>query len=90
MTFDDLEFKAHRSMPNAVQAKVKFDNGYGASVIQGEYSYGGREGLYELAVTKIKEDGDWDLCYDSGITEDVEGYLSPEAVTIYLKRIEAL
>lgn len=90
MTFDDLEFKTHKHMPNAVQAKVKFENGYGASVIRGDYSYGGREGLYELAVTKTKEDGNWDLCYDSGITEDVEGYLTPEAVTILLKQIEKL
>ena len=90
MTFDDLEFITHRSMPNAVQATIRFNNGYGASVIRGEYSYGGPEGLYELAVTKTKEDGSWDLCYDSGITEDVEGHLTPDDVTGYLQRIEAL
>lgn len=88
MTFDDLEFGPH---PGGwgVQARVFFDNGYGASVIKGQYSYGGDEGLYELAV--LKGDGeDWTLCYDSGLMEDVEGYLTESAVTIYLQKIEAL
>lgn len=90
MTFDDLKFGPHSAKwQNGVQAIVFFENGYGASVIRGEYSYGGRDGLYELAVLKTDEDG-WDLCYDSGLMEDVEGYLTPEDVTSWLNRIEAL
>lgn len=91
MTFDDLKFGPHlNGWKDGVQAVVSFENGYGVSVIRGEYSYGGRDGLYELAITKTREDGGWDLCYDSGLTEDVEGYLTPEDVTSWLKRIEAL
>ena len=91
MTFDNLEFGPHPSgMMNGIQAKVFFGNGYGASVIRGDLSYGGRDGLYELAVLKTEEDGKWDLCYDSGLTEDVEGYLTEEEVTLFLKRIEDL
>lgn len=66
-----------------------FENGYGASVIRGEYSYGGREGLYELAVIKGIA-SEWDLCYDTGITDDVIGHLTPEDVTSYLQRIKSL
>ena len=91
MTFDELEFKTHpNSYMNGVQALVKFSNDYGASVIKGDFSYGGSDGLYELAVTKTNEDGSWNLCYDSGLTEDVLGHLTEEEVTSYLQRIEAL
>lgn len=89
MTFDNLDFKPRENGIPGVQAITFFENGYGASVIKGYGTYGNDSGLYELAVLKITEDG-WDLCYDSGVTEDVEGYLSPEAVTIYLKQIKSL
>lgn len=62
-----------------------FDNGYGASVIRHEYSLGYEEGLYELAVTK-----DGKLYYDTPITDDVIGYLTPREVAMLLKKIEAL
>ena len=91
MTFDDLKFEPHPyciKHPKAgdgVKATVDFDNGYGASVIRFPLSYGYEQGLYELAVF-YKDD----LCYDSGITDDVLGWLTPEDVTKYLQMIEAL
>jgi hypothetical protein len=86
MKFNDLVFEKHKNAPDfSIQAKVKFDNGYGASVIRGPHSYGGPEGLYELAVLK----GD-DLCYDTPITDDVLGYQSEDDISNLLERIEAL
>jgi hypothetical protein len=84
MRFEDLEFKAGPGL--GVQAKCKFLNGYGASIIKGPYTYGGDKGLYELAVL----DASGDLCYSTPITDDVLGHLSPDDVTRTLEAIEAL
>jgi hypothetical protein len=84
-TFNDLVFKQdiQRGL-NA--AKVMFDNGYGASVIIGPHTYGGEDGLYELAVLgKDKK-----LTYDTSVTDDVEGYLSEDDVTRLLEQIQKL
>lgn len=71
------------------QVLHRFENGYGASVIQGPYSYGGGEGLYELGVI-VWEGEKYGLTYDTPITDDVLGYLTPEEVDEALSRIEAL
>lgn len=89
MTFQDLEFKDLPSL-NGIQVMVKFKNNYGASVVKHDSSYGGKNGLYELAVTQYDENGDWDICYDTPITDDVLGYLTEDDVTAYLTKIEQL
>ena len=68
------------------QRIYKFANGYGASVVRHENSYGGREGLYELAVL----DSDGNICYDSPITNDVIGWLTIEQVDGLLDDINKL
>lgn len=68
------------------QLKVKFTNGYGASVIRHEFSYGGNEGLFEVAV--LGKGGG--LTYDTPITDDVLGHLSEEEVLEILKDISDL
>jgi hypothetical protein len=83
-TFKDLEFKNH-AMGHGVQALIYFDNGYGASVVRSEHTYGGSDGLYELAVLK-----NGNITYDTPITDDVIGYLTEEGVTEYLQKIQEL
>ena len=90
MTFDDLEFGDRLADLPGSQALVFFANGYGASVIRGYGSYGGDDGLYELAVVKTAEDDSWNLCYDTGITDDVMGHLTEQEITDTLEQIEAL
>lgn len=79
-----------REANGGVQKIYKFDNGYGASVIRGDYSYGGSSGLWELAVLKFDDDGDWSLNYSTDITDDVLGYLEWDKVEETLKEIEKL
>jgi hypothetical protein len=68
------------------QYLYEFENGYGASVVCNNSSYGGNAGLWELAV--LGKDGD--LCYDTEITDDVLGYLSEDDVEKTLKDISEL
>jgi hypothetical protein len=84
MTFDDLTFSLNERTGNQ-QALADFANGYRASVVCGPYTYGGPDGLYELAV---KFGGK--IVYDTPVTDDVEGYLTPDRVTELLGQIEAL
>ncbi len=78
-----------RSINGGSQVIHKFENGYGASVVQHEFSYGSEDGLSELAVLKFDGD-DWNLTYDTEITGDVIGYLTEEDVQDLLVRIEKL
>ena len=84
-TFKDLEFKEH-PINDGVVSRIVFENGYGASVVRHEYSYGGKDGLYELAV--LNTDGE--LAYDTPITNDVLGYLTDKDVTEVLIKIQQL
>ena len=73
---------------NGYQLLYQFDNGYGASVIKHDHSYGGKKGLYELAVL----DKEGSLCYDTPITSDVIGHLTmgeAEKVLINISYLEA-
>ena len=84
-TFKDLQFKQH-PWADGIISRIVFENGYGASVVRHEYSYGGKDGLYELAV--LNNDGD--LTYDTPITNDVLGYLTDKDVTEVLIKIQQL
>jgi hypothetical protein len=71
------------------QVVFRFANGYGASVVQGPYSFGGDAGLYELGVVRFHGD-DWHLTYETPITDDVLGYLAESDVEELLRRISEL
>ena len=85
-TFKDLEFVEHPNHLGGVQARIQFDNGYGASVVKTLYTYGGDKGLYELAVL----DSEGHLTYATSVTNDVIGYLRPEDVTDVMAKIQQL
>ena len=77
--------KATNKVHDGVQYEYIFPNGYGASVIKHSYSYGGKKGLWELAVLKDDE-----LCYDTEITNDVLGHLTTGEVNAILDKIRDL
>jgi len=85
-TFNDLEFVPHAAGMGGVMSRIQFDNGYGASVVKTPYTYGGDNGLYELAVL----DSDGNLTYSTPVTDDVIGYLRPEDVTDVMAKIQQL
>ena len=72
------------------QLIFRLENGYGASVISNIFSYGGDKGLWELAVIKFFKNGEWDLVYDTDITDDVIGYLTWKDVEALLEDIKNL
>ena len=86
--FQDLPFFPINDAPFMVgkKARMHFDNGFGVSVVSHSYSYGGRDGLYEVAVL----DSDDNLTYDTPVTNDVIGYLTEEDVTDVMKQVQEL
>lgn len=85
------EPQAIQSLNGGIQYEFRMPNGYGASVIQSAMSYGGGEGLWELAVLTYGEGDDTGvLTYDTPITDDVVGHLDTQGVMDLLRRIEQL
>jgi len=75
------------------QTISRFDNGYGASVI--DHGYGSENGLYEVAVVKWITTSEgfsdyWDICYDTPIADDVIGRLSMDKVMKIIEKIKEL
>ena len=79
LTLTDFEQYIHYKgdLLDGYQIVLKFPNGYGASLIRHQFSYGGEDGKFEIAVIKFKGD-DCDITYDTPVADDVLGHLSPE------------
>lgn len=67
------------------QKFVEFDNGYTASIVSNDMSYGSDRGLFEIAI--LYND---DMVYDTGLTEDVIGFLDFDGVIQTLDNIRKL
>ena len=80
INFNDLQFKPH-PMGFGKQAVIQFSNGFGASVIKHKYSYGGKKGLWEVALLKGDE-----LFYNADFP-DVKGHLNDPQVDAELIHI---
>jgi len=52
-TFKDLKFKKHPHIDGII-SRITFDNGYGASVVKHEFSYGGPNGLYNDVIGYLR------------------------------------
>lgn len=73
-------------MTKSYQKKYEFGNGYGASVVCSEFSYGGKQGLFEVAVLDMAGE----IVYDTQVTADVVGYLDFDGVAKILREIQNL
>jgi len=78
----------HETVPlwDGTQTRFRFSNGYGASVVCHEFSYGGREGFYEIAVL----DRNGEITYSTPITGDVLGWIPEIEIDSWLQQIAAL
>jgi len=81
--FGDLVFSDSGNF--GIRATYEFDNNYGVSVIKSAGSYGGSQGLWEVAVLYAN-----DITYNTPITDDVIGFLSEEEVTEIMHKVQAL
>tara|TARA_Y100000034_G_scaffold115437_1_gene152558 strand:- start:37 stop:321 length:285 start_codon:yes stop_codon:yes gene_type:complete len=84
--FNDLSWSMHSSAGYLNRAVMHFPNGYGVSVITGSNAYSSDNYPYELGV--ITSNGK--LTYTTGITDDVLGYLTEEAVTAIMYEVQQL
>lgn len=81
---DKLVNQTSKKCFDGIQHLFEFNNGYAASVIKHSYSYGGRDGLWELALMR-----DNNLIYNDEFP-DVVGRLNDAEVDQMLKRISTL
>lgn len=79
-----------RSDDNTKRARVFFKNGLELSVIRGVWSYGGDEGLFEIAPFNIQGEMDGSMFDDEDAGDDVCGYCTPEKVQHYIKKIGSM
>jgi hypothetical protein len=83
MKFEDIKFNK-TEMPSGIQAMLNFGD-YDLSIVKSDFSYGGKSGLYEIAV--FKGDGQVEM---PGITETgdtVKGFLSESDVEGIIKKM---
>lgn len=79
------DYSPYLQTKTPTQLIYSFPNGYGASIINNQYSYG-----IELAVLKINQ---WErqIVYDTAITNDVVPYIQDiKEIEQILKSIQAL
>lgn len=86
-TFKDLKFESYDNGYHVgIYTRIHFKNGFGASVVRHDRSYGNKDGLYEMAVLFNNE-----IHYDNPVANgDVIGYLTEEKVTELLIEIQKL
>ncbi len=86
MKFKDIPFNETK-MPKGTQALIKFGN-FELSIVKNEMSYGGKSGLYEIAVYS----GDQQIEMP-GITEEhdtVKGFLSESDVESIITKMYSI
>lgn len=105
-TLKNLGFSFFKVKPSRHRSKIEqflvlFPNNYGASIICGDDPLvkGSPSAPWELAVIECLDEEwgkfsdeytNWDLCYDTPITDDVLGYLKEEEVVETLNKIRLL
>jgi len=87
---DKVKGVTFSSDENFNRMRVVFNNGYELSIVNGTGSYGGNEGLYEIAPVNKKGNLDGRLLNDEDKGDDVCGYCDEEKVKMYINKIASL
>ena len=92
ITFDDIEFEPHKS-GYGQQGLIFFPGGYGLSAVRfltpsGFYSYTD-DNTWEVAILKGTKN-QWEICYDTEITNDVLAYQTEEDINKIIKHVQRL
>lgn len=87
----EFELPHDPELHNGQQNVFRFPNNMGASVVSHDNSYG-KQKFWELAVIRFfSDDNDnWDIVYDTPITQDVLGWLTIPEVLNTLQEIKSL
>jgi len=88
VNLDTIDCVKNYSESYMQRIRVFFKNGYSLSIIQGKYSYGGEQGLFEIAPFNKRGKMDGELLGNS--ESDVFGYLSIKQVQLFIKQIGEL
>lgn len=83
-TFEDLEFELRFDFWYYSQAIMEFPNGWGLSVINGEFAYCDNE-TFEVAILWHGE-----LDYSTEITDNVLRYQTPREITEVMKKLQKM
>ena len=88
LSFDDLEFQPHSSMGDAVQAVLRFENGFSISVVASDMPEGQRGSFYgnvadnEYEIAIYDDNGDY---VPLQLSDDVLGWQSPLSVSNHMR-----
>ena len=83
MKFEDIKFNS-TDLPQGIQALLKF-GAYELSIVKSDFSYGGKQGLYEIAV--FKDDGQIEMPGITQAGDTVKGFLSESEVEAIIKKM---
>lgn len=92
--FNDLVFENHPNGMGGFQARMDFPNGFGVSVVCGQFFYCSPKNnlpdasMYRTYEVAIMEGGS--LTYDTPITDDVIGYVPAEEVSKIMGLVQNL
>jgi len=92
-SFKDIVFKPHPA-GEGLHGLLFFPNGYGVSVVRFKIngwrvSYTNNDNQWELAVI-FGDEKEWDITYNTPITNNVMGHLSSDEVTKIMEKIQKL
>lgn len=90
--FQDLVFvpESRTAGSDTQKALMKFENGYGVSVLTGAGALASVEKPYELAVIKYLDNNDYQIIYPTLFNSDVLPFLTQDDVTSYMIIIQSL